>query len=402
MSESTLSSFRRGIRAAAVYYGASVIVFFLLRLVVPLRDHVYIFFVFIPAILLLGLLWGIVCLVAAFFRAWPRGALIVHVAAMLLAWWIITPRSVVFPKPGPNPETGELMPTFNSIEDQREFMSLYQKELASWSVQVEERDIQTSFGRTHLLVFGNPRGKPLVLLHQGFSNSADWKYMAPKLQEKYRVFAVDIVGEMGKSYAYDPPKIEREVSPWFVQVLDSLGLDRVSICGHSNGGFQAMLIARQIPDRVERLILLAPAAGFRNFSTKFYLTTFGAALFPTHTILETFKSTASMKPDRRSDEISGMQRITFTVGANQLKVYPREFSDEELREIKAPTLLVLGKDEMIYSPVEVAERASRIMPNCRVILLPECGHEIPFDAPEAASSAIDTLMSGNAPTQIQS
>lgn len=393
MIERTQPPFWRGFRAAIMYYCASAIVFLLLKMIVPLHDHVYIFFIFLPAILLVGVLWAVESLVTSFFRKWPRGALIVHLIVLLPAWWIISPKPPVWPKAGPNPEMGELMPTFNSIVDQRKFMALYQKALESWSIPAEERNIGTRFGRTHIITFGIPEGRPLILLHQGFSNSTDWKYMSQFLKERYRVHAIDIIGEMGKSYAYDPPKTEKEVSQWFQQVLDTLGLDRVSICGHSNGGFQAMLIAQQIPDRVERLILLAPAAGFRNFSLKFYLASFGAAIFPRESTLEAFKNSASMKPGQRSEEINGMQALTFMVGANQLKVYPREFSDDELRAIKAPTLLILGKDEMIYSPEEAAGRASRLLPNCRVILLPDCGHEIPFDLPKEASSAIDSFMS---------
>ncbi len=391
-NERTLTPFWRGFRAAVLYYCIGALIYLLLRILMPARDQVYIFFVILPAILLLGILWAIVSFVVGFFRAWPRGVVLVHLIVLVSVWWVISPRPPVFPKAGPNLETGELMPTFNTIDDQREFMTLYQKELASWAVPAEERDIGTDFGRTHLLSFGASLGRPLILLHQGFSNSADWKYMAPLLEKRYHVYAIDIIGEMGKSYAYDPPKTERGVSRWFGQILDTLGLNRVCICGHSNGGFQAMLIAQQIPERVERLILLAPAAGFRSFSTKFYLTTFGTAIFPRKITLEAFLNAASMKPGHRSDEIVGMQRLSVTVGANQLKVYPREFSDDELRAIEAPTLLILGKDEMIYSPSEAAARALRVLPNGRVIMLPECGHEIPFDAPEEASSAIDAFL----------
>jgi pimeloyl-ACP methyl ester carboxylesterase len=340
-----------------------------------------------------------VSLIASFFRVWPRGALLVHVIVIMLAWLVISPKPLVYPQPvtytkenmkyGPD----DLMPTFKKIDVQQKFLADYQKELESWSVHTEEMDIETGFGRTHIISFGNPLGKPLILLHWFYSSSLEWKYMAPFLQDRYHVYAIDVIGDMGKSYAFNPPKSEKEVSQWFNQVLDSLSLKKVSVCGHSNGGFQAMLIAQQDTDRIEKLILLAPAAGFKPFRLKFYLSSFGTALFPKDIILKTFVNAGTLKPDLWSKEMRDMLAISFRDATNQLRVYPREFSDDELKAIKVPTLLILGNEEMIYSPAESAGRASGILPDCKVIILPDCGHAIPFDAPKEASDAIDSFLS---------
>lgn len=385
--------FWRGVKTATLYYGAAVLIFVLLKVALPLRHDAYLFFLFIPAVLLVGFIWAVVSLIASFFRVWHRGVLIVHVIVILLAFWLFSPKPPVFPKSTTNPVKGELMPTFNKIDDQRKFLSNYQKELKSWTVHTKELDIETEFGKTHIISFGNPQGKPLILLHWFYSNSTEWKYMAPFLQKRYCVYAIDVIGDMGKSYAYNPPKSEKEVSQWFNQVLDSLNLNKVSICGHSNGGFQAMLIAQQNPDKIEKLILLAPAAGLKPFSFEFFLTVFGTAIFPKDIILENFKNAGTLKANLWSKEMTEMLTISFRVAANQLRVYPREFSDDELKAIKVPTLLILGNEEMIYSPAKAAERASRILPNSKVIILPDCGHAIPYDAPKDASNVIDSFLS---------
>ncbi len=393
MFERMRTPFWRGVKAAAIYYGIAALIFLLLKVALPLSDDAYLFFIFIPVVLLAGFIWAVVSLIASFFRVWPRGVLIVHVIVIVSAWLLVAPKTPAFPTFAANPVRGELMPTFNKVEDQQKFLSNYQKELQSWPVQTEELDIQTEFGKTHIISFGNPQGKPLILLHWFYSNSTEWKYMAPFLQERYRVYAVDVIGDMGKSYAYNPPKSEKEVSQWFNQVLDGLSLNKVFLCGHSNGGFQAMLIARQNPDKIEKLILLAPAAGFKPFSFKFYLSVFGTALFPKDVILETFKNACTLNTNHWSKEVTEMLALSFRVGANQLRVYPREFNDDEIKAIKVPTLLILGSEEMIYPPAAASERASRLLPNSRVIILPNCSHAIPFDAPQEASKAIDSFLS---------
>lgn len=386
------SPFWRGFRTASYYYGAAIIFFVLLKIGLPIRHDAYLYFFFVPAVLLVGIFWAFACLIASFFRVQSRGTLLVHAIVILIVLLLLPPKPPAFPKSTPNAITGELMPTFNKIDDQRKFMSYYQKELNSWSVPVRELDVMTEFGKTHIISFGNPNGKTLILLHWFYSNSTEWKYMAPFLQDKYNVYAIDIIGDMGKSYAYNPPKNDKEVSIWFNQITDSLGLKKVALCGHSNGGFQAMLIAQQNPDKIEKLILLAPASGLKPFSLEFYLTSFGAALYPKDIILEIFRKSGTLKPDLWSNEMTEMLAIAFRGSANQLRIYPREFSDDELKAIKVPTLLILGNKEMVYSPVKAAERASRILPNSRVIILPGCGHAIPFDAPKEASMAIESFM----------
>ncbi len=391
ISERTRTRFWRGFRTATLYYIVAALVFLLLKVALPLRHDIYLFFVFIPAVLLVGTIWAVVSLIASIFHVWPRGVLTVHVVAILAACWLLPPKPLVFPTSAGNAVRGELMPTFNKIADQRTYLADYEKELKSWSVQTQELDIETPFGNTHIVSFGNPLGTPLVLLHQFYSNSTEWKYMAPFLQRRYHVYAIDVIGDMGKSYAQNPPKSEEDVSDWFNHVLDGLSLNRVSVCGHSNGGFEAMLIAQHNPDRIEKLILLAPAAAFKPFSAKFYLTVFGTALFPKDAVLEAFKNAATVRAGLFSREATEMLTLSFRVGANQVRVYPREFSDDELKAISVPTLLIVGSEEMIYSPAEVSERASRLLPNGKVLILSNCGHAIPFDAPEEASDAIGSF-----------
>jgi pimeloyl-ACP methyl ester carboxylesterase len=391
-SKKLQTPFRRGLITGLYYYGAAIIIFFLLKIGLPVRHDAYLYFLYVPVVLLVAIFWAVGCIIASFFRVGPRGTLLVHSLVIIIFFLLLPPRPPAFPKFTPNEFKGELMPTFHKTDDQQKFMSLYQKELDSWQIPLRELDVRTEFGKTHIISFGNPDGEPLILLHWFYSNSTEWKYMAPFLKDRYNVYAIDIIGDMGKSYAYNPPKNDSEVSAWLNQVMDSLGLKKVALCGHSNGGFQAMLIARQKPEKIKKLILLAPASGLRPFSLEFYLTSFGTALYPKDIILKTFRNSGTLKPGLWSNEMTEMLAISFRAAANQLRVYPREFSDDEIKSIKVPALLILGEEEMIYSPVKAAERIKMLLPDSKVIMLPDCGHAIPFDAPREASEAIDSFL----------
>ena len=97
MFDRVRTPFWRGVRAAALYYGVATLVFILLKVVLPLRHDVYLYFLFIPVVLLAGFFWAVVSLIASFFRVWPRGALIVHVIVILLTLLVCFPQTTCFP-----------------------------------------------------------------------------------------------------------------------------------------------------------------------------------------------------------------------------------------------------------------------------------------------------------------
>jgi pimeloyl-ACP methyl ester carboxylesterase len=281
-----------------------------------------------------------------------------------------------------------LMPTFKTMAAQESFLAAYDRELASWSVETREVDVPTDYGRTHAIAFGNPAGEPLVLFHWFSSNSNVWKDMAPYLAAGFSVYAVDVIGDMGKSVASSPPKDEAGISAWAAQVLDGLGLDHPIVGGLSNGGFTAAILARDRPERVSKLILMAPAATLKPFKFAFFASVISTALNPSDRAIERFKRDWSFRHDTWSEDFSFMIAGAFRGSKNQVKVYPRSFKDEELAVLSMPLLVLIGDKESIYSPKEAASRALRLIPGAKTLILKDCDHAIPIDAPEEAAKAV--------------
>jgi pimeloyl-ACP methyl ester carboxylesterase len=62
------------------------------------------------------------------------------------------------------------------------------------------------------------------------------------------------------------------------------------------------------------------------------------------------------------------------------------FTDEELRRLNIPTLLLVGEHEVVYEPKRVLERARRLMPNIEAELISGGGHIFPIDQAEATNN----------------
>lgn len=106
--------------------------------------------------------------------------------------------------------------------------------------------------------FGPDDGTPVLALHGVTGHGRRWEVLSRELPG-CRIHAVDLRGH--GSSPWEPPwDIEQHVDD-VLATLDALGLDRVTVLGHSYGGAIAVHLATEAPDRVERLALLDPALG---------------------------------------------------------------------------------------------------------------------------------------------
>lgn len=135
----------------------------------------------------------------------------------------------------------------------------YERFRARLGVPTESRTVATRFGDTHVLVGGPPGAPDVVVLHGALASSAHALVELAPLLARFRVHAVDIVGQSVNSADARPSVSNADYGHWLVDVLDGLGLARAHVVGVSWGGFVALRLAALAPARIERLVLLVPA-----------------------------------------------------------------------------------------------------------------------------------------------
>ncbi len=103
-------------------------------------------------------------------------------------------------------------------------------------------------------------GPPLVILHGLYGNQGNWSMHARQLASQYAVYAFDARNH-GQSPRANSMTLE-DMAADVAETLDSLGISRAHVLGHSMGGKTAMLLALREPQRVRSLIVvdIAPVA----------------------------------------------------------------------------------------------------------------------------------------------
>ena len=160
---------------------------------------------------------------------------------------------------------------FRSDAAELAYRAAYDEVLGLWPVPFTERTVATPFAHTHVIVSGPEDGPPLVLLHATGMSSTVWFPNVGELSKEHRTFAVDIVNEPGRTRQTRLVRDTADCAAWLLALLDQLGIARATLVGSSFGGWHAINVALRAPQRVEKLVLLAPAASLLPFGVSTYL-----------------------------------------------------------------------------------------------------------------------------------
>ncbi len=267
---------------------------------------------------------------------------------------------------------------FRSSQGYTTLMAAYQAQLARWTVPVDSRVVPTRYGHTHLLAAGAEGSPPLLLIHGLSACALVWRPNIPTLSQTFRVYALDVIGDVGKSAPTRPPLRGSAYADWLVDVLDALSIERANVIGLSLGGWMTLKLAIHAPDRVIRIMPLCPP-GLTPYRMEFVQTALRATLFRTR---ETIGSLARSLSPSTGLAPEDAEMLHLTIRYHRSKRVPlRLFSDEELGRISAPTTLLVGEHEAIFNPVMMVERARQTIPSIRADVIANAGHALNCDQP---------------------
>ena len=240
-------------------------------------------------------------------------------------------------------------------------------------------DVSTRHGDTHVLVSGPEDAPPLIVLHGALASSAHAMVELGRLRERFRIYAPDIVGQSVKSadarVAVDGPAY----GEWLLDVIDALGLARPRVYGVSWGGFVARKLAELAPERVDRLVLLVPAAIVSGSAWK-GLTQVGLPLalyraFPSEERLLRFARGILTTPDDAWVKYFGE---AFSAYKLDMRVPPLA-TVAPLASFTRPTLVFGASDDISFPGAPLIARAKVLFPHAEVELLEACRHAPPTD-----------------------
>ena len=226
-------------------------------------------------------------------------------------------------------------------------------------------------------------GEPLVLILGLSVDLTSWMLQTPEFSKKYRVIAFDNRG-VGRTDAPDMPYSTKMMADDTAGLLDTLGIERAHVLGHSMGGFIAQELALTYPQRVKSLILAS--SGTRETSLGRNLIDTWVRMAQEGVSLETrlreqllwvFTDASFENQDMVQMVITMMLANPYPQPAHGLARQTgadlEHDTGERIGKITAPTLVLVGKED-ILTPVKMSEELAAGIPNAELVILEGGGH----------------------------
>lgn len=278
---------------------------------------------------------------------------------------------------------------FKSPEKEAEYMAAYEEAMKLWPVPYETTYISTRFGETYVNISGSKEGHPIILLPGNTDCSVSWYANVEALGTNHRLYAVDVIDDVGKSKVSFIPETREDVADWLREVCEGLGLEKPHLVGLSFGGLHAINFTCYYPNLVSRLVMLAPAGAIGKVSWLFLIRVIPLSTFPFRRGVASFLRWLAANPRVIDNAHGELLILAMSVLAPIKKVIPFLLTDEELKRIMNRTLLMVGDHDVTYQNAPRAiERAEQLMPNLRVELVPDCGHFAPQEKPAFINNRI--------------
>ena len=262
---------------------------------------------------------------------------------------------------------------YRSDGARRSVFESYDRLADEWPVARDDLDVETDFGSVHVLTAGPVDGTPVMLLHAASMGAPSWGPNAgPLVEAGFRLFAVDHIGEAGRSVLRDPtryPSNDEQVATLYSQVADRLGIQRGPVIGASAGGQRALRYALAHPERVSHLALIGPM-GLTPLGIRAVFKMMMASMRPTRRrIASTARWALGAAPAVTAGYCQWFEVVLRSVASPPRVARPTATSTDELRAITAPTLVVLGDHDNLVGPSDRARRRATSIPDVEVHVL---------------------------------
>jgi pimeloyl-ACP methyl ester carboxylesterase len=233
----------------------------------------------------------------------------------------------------------------------------------------------------------------IVFVHGAANDHGVWtlqsRYFA---HHGFNALAVDLPGH-GRSTGRAQPSVEA-LADWLVAFVDAAGAARAALVGHSLGSLAALEAAARAPAKVSRLALLGPAVPMPVSDDLL-----AAAKADDHVAFELINSWSFSA----SKQLGGNRQPGVWMTGNAMRLMERTppgvlYTDlaachayanglAAAARVRCPSLLIQGARDLM-APPRGAKELAETLPNARTITLPDCGHSMMAEQPDAVLDAL--------------
>jgi pimeloyl-ACP methyl ester carboxylesterase len=253
-------------------------------------------------------------------------------------------------------------------------------------------------------------GSVVILLHGIGCSVLEWEHNFEALATQHRVIALDI---LGSGLSDKPPNetysMER-LAKFVLSFMSTLGIARASLIGNSMGGQIALQCAILSPERVEAMVLIAPAGLGKDTLVNFkvaslpilgealtYPTAFGLGMLWRTAVYDKAVISSEMVAEKVAlakapgAQAAFLKTLRGFLGFTGFPAGPLKVLHAALPSVKTRALVIWGRQDKLL-PVVQAETLRQLLPNVQVDIFEQCGHVPQMEYPREVNAKVLTFL----------
>ncbi|NLV79993.1 MAG: alpha/beta hydrolase [Rhodococcus sp.] len=254
------------------------------------------------------------------------------------------------------------------------FYRAYDRVLEKWPVDVTCVDLTSQYGTTRVNVCGPLDAPPVVLLPGAGATSTVWFENVAALADRFRVYAVDLLGDAGRSIA-DGKRIRSidDLMSWLNAVTEDAGLTDFGLIGHSYGAMIALAYALREPGRVRNLVLLDPNSCFAGMRASYLAHAVPLLLRPNEKRERDFIRWETGGQDIDEDWLDLLARGAAYFPKSKT-IVPKRPKRNALEELAVDTTVILAADSKVHDAGQLAADIAGALPRLHPIAVEGATH----------------------------
>jgi pimeloyl-ACP methyl ester carboxylesterase len=260
---------------------------------------------------------------------------------------------------------------YKTDSGKKEIINLYDEKLIDLNIEYQYEIINSSYGKTNIIITGEPSNPPLIIIHGSNGCAPISLETYPNLSTQYQVFAVDVLAQPNKSAETRLSMKDDSYGGWINEIISSLKIDNVTLVGFSFGGLVILKTLINNEDKIKEVYLASPAyivngnpliALFKVFiPMKRYMKTKKTKF------VEKFLSEVFTDRDEFAIKYLSKVFIYFNMDFTPVPVITKE----EANKIKTPITLIAAKKDIMFPGEKMLNRAAKIFSSVKYTVLLE-------------------------------
>ena len=254
----------------------------------------------------------------------------------------------------------------------------------------DETVVELRDGRFKIRTLAGGTGDPVLFLHG--AGGLFWDPLLDALAAGHRVIAPEHPGA-GDSQGLEHVEDILDLVLYYNELLDTLGVDKVTLVGHSFGGMVAAEIAATNPERVERLVLIAPIGLWRDDHPVPDISGVPPQSLPELVLADPEGPLAAMLPAPDPTDPGAMFRAAMTMASILQFIWPLPDKglSKRLYRVHAPTLVVWGAQDRLVHPAYGDDFVAAIA-DARLEVIERAGHLPQLEQAERTAEVITAFL----------